>query len=40
MYEVAFFYIEVFLLYKANEGLSKRWRVKKIHVWLGRLFIV
>jgi len=32
IYEVAFLYIEVSSLYKANKGLSKKQKVKKIHI--------
>jgi len=35
MYEVALLRAEVLALRKANEGLSKRWRVKKTRIRLG-----
>jgi len=40
MYEVAFLRTEVLALRKANEGLSKRRRAKKIRVRLGGLLTV
>jgi len=40
MYEVALLRIEVLVLRKANEGLSKRRRAKKTRVRLGGLLTV
>jgi len=40
MYEVALLRIEVSVLRKVNEGLSKRRRAKKIRVRLGGLLTV
>jgi len=40
MYEVALLRVEVLVLCKANEGLSKRRRAKKIRIRLGGLLTV
>jgi len=37
---MAFLYIEVFVLRKANKKLSKRWKAKKTHIQFRRLLIV
>ena len=40
MYEVALLRVEVLVLYKANKGLSKRRRAKKIRIRFKGLLIV